>query len=117
MAAVVVYDDSGKFDFLADAGDLSFEDFEAFLSETAFADIAPTITEFSLDVDPVSGIPIAPEFNKITEAGDQNSEDPRKQNKMMRYDDPIASECSCEKIEHFVEELKDVEAQLGLKRR
>ena len=44
-------------------------------------------------------------------------EDPRKQNKMMRYDDPIASECSCEKIEHFVEELKDVEAQLGLKRR
>ena len=44
-------------------------------------------------------------------------EDPRKQNKMMRYDDPIASECSCERIEHFVEELKDVEAKLGLKRR
>ena len=44
-------------------------------------------------------------------------EDPRKQNKMMRYEDPIASGCSCEKIEQWVEELKAVEAQMGLKRR
>ncbi|MFC1673348.1 hypothetical protein ACFL12_04255 [Pseudomonadota bacterium] len=44
-------------------------------------------------------------------------EDPRKQNKIMRYDDPITSGCMCEKIEPIVAELKEVEAKMGLKRR
>lgn len=43
--------------------------------------------------------------------------DPRKQGKMMRYDDPITSGCMCDKIESIVEELKEVEAKMGLKRR
>lgn len=44
-------------------------------------------------------------------------QEPRKQSKIMRYDDPIASGCMCEKIESIVEELKEVEAKMGLKRR
>ena len=43
--------------------------------------------------------------------------DPRKENKVMRYDDPITSGCMCERIEPMVEELKQVEAAMGLKRR
>ena len=43
-------------------------------------------------------------------------EDPRKQSKIMRYDDPITSGCSCEKIEPLVEQLKEVEAKLGIRR-
>jgi len=42
---------------------------------------------------------------------------PIKTGKIMRYDDPIASGCSCEKIEPLVEQLKEVESKLGLKRR
>lgn len=42
--------------------------------------------------------------------------EPRKQSKIMRYDDPITSGCSCEKIEPLVEQLKEVESKLGIRR-
>jgi len=56
-------------------------------------------------------------INKSTRQTCFPCDNPIKTGKIMRYDDPIISGCRCEKINHLVEELLEVEAKLGLKRR
>lgn len=55
-------------------------------------------------------------INKSTRSICWSCKDPVKTGKIMRYDDPITSQCRCEKIEPFVKELREVEAKLGLNR-